>query len=224
VSLWFVSKNLLRHSFVSLSVQTVYSVLLVFIFISLFHSFIHQWLYSPLLGPGLFFSFIICFMQTVGLLGRVISPSQGQYLHAGQHKHRINTYTDIHALSGIRTHDPSVRASEACLRPRDHRHQLYKFIVTVFSVFLMSIYLWLYSPCASWPLFQFLNLYRVGITPWTGDEPFARPLPTRRTTQTQNKLTDIHASSGIRTHDSNIRAGEDGLCLRPRCHCARQFS
>jgi hypothetical protein len=33
-----------------------------------------------------------------------------------------------------------------------------------------------------WPLFQFLNLYTVGRTPWTGDEPVARPLPTHRTT------------------------------------------
>jgi hypothetical protein len=31
--------------------------------------------------------------QTVGFLGRVISPSQGRYLNTGQHKHRINTYT-----------------------------------------------------------------------------------------------------------------------------------
>jgi hypothetical protein len=38
-------------------------------------------------------------------------------------KHRINARnTDIHALSGIRTHDPSVRASRdsSCLRPRGH--------------------------------------------------------------------------------------------------------
>jgi hypothetical protein len=28
--------------------------------------------------------------QSLGLLGRVISPSQGRYLHIGQHKHRIN--------------------------------------------------------------------------------------------------------------------------------------
>jgi hypothetical protein len=42
--------------------------------------FVHQWLYSSLLGPGLFFSFVIFFIQTVGLLGRVISPSQGRYL------------------------------------------------------------------------------------------------------------------------------------------------
>jgi hypothetical protein len=81
--------------------------------------FIHQWLYSPLLGPGLFFSYVIFFTQTVGLLGRVISPSQGLYLHTGQHKHRTN----IHALSRIRNHDPSFRASVAssCLTPRGHR-------------------------------------------------------------------------------------------------------
>jgi hypothetical protein len=33
-----------------------------------------------------------------------------------------NAHTDIHALIGIRTHDPSVRASKdsSCLRPRGH--------------------------------------------------------------------------------------------------------
>jgi hypothetical protein len=37
-----------------------------------------------------------------------------------------NTNTDIHALSGIRTHDPRVQASEdtSCLRPRDHYDRL----------------------------------------------------------------------------------------------------
>jgi hypothetical protein len=65
-----------------------------------FHS-IHQWLYGPLLGPGLFFSFVILFMQTARLLGREISPSQRPL---PTHK--------IHGLSWIRTHDPSVRASE----------------------------------------------------------------------------------------------------------------
>jgi hypothetical protein len=53
-----------------------------------------------------------------------------------------------------------------------------------------SIYLWLYCPFVGpWPLFQFLNLYIVGRTPCTGDQPVARPLPTYRTTQTQNKST-----------------------------------
>jgi hypothetical protein len=53
----------------------------------------------------------------------------------------------------------------------------------------MTIYLWLYSPCEPWPLFQFLNLYTVGTTPWTGDQHVTRPLPTLRTTQTRNKRT-----------------------------------
>jgi hypothetical protein len=37
-----------------------------------------------------------------------ISLSQGRYLHAEQHKHINNA--NIHALNGIRTHDPSVYA------------------------------------------------------------------------------------------------------------------
>jgi hypothetical protein len=41
----------------------------------------------------------------------------------------------------------------------------------------------------NWPLFQFLNLHTFGRTPRTGDQLVARPLPTHRTTQTQNKRT-----------------------------------
>jgi hypothetical protein len=37
--------------------------------------------------------------------------------------------------------------------------------------------------------FSFLILYTVGRTPWTSDQPVARPLPTHRTTKTQNKRT-----------------------------------
>jgi hypothetical protein len=51
----------------------------------------------------------------------------------------------------------------------------------------LSIYLWVYSPCGSWPPFQFLNLYTFGRTPWTGDQPVAKPLLAQRTTQTQIK-------------------------------------
>jgi hypothetical protein len=40
-----------------------------------------------------------------------------------------------------------------------------------------------------WPLLSFLNLYTVGRTPWTEDQPLARPLPAHRATQTQNKRT-----------------------------------
>jgi hypothetical protein len=75
------------------------------------------------LGPRSLLQFCNNFLQTVGLLGRVISPSQGLYLNTGQHKHRINAYADIHVLSEIRTHDPSVRASKdsTCLRPCGYR-------------------------------------------------------------------------------------------------------
>jgi hypothetical protein len=88
--------------------------------------FIHQWLYSPLLGPALFFSFIILFTQSLGLLGWVISSSQVRYLYTGQHRHTINTHTDIHAMNRIRTHDPRVQESEnsSCLRPRGHCDRL----------------------------------------------------------------------------------------------------
>jgi hypothetical protein len=57
------------------------------------------------------------------------------------------------------------------------------------SIYL-SIYLWLYSPFLDLGrFFQFLILYTFGRTPWTGDQPVPRPLPTHKTTQIQNKRT-----------------------------------
>jgi hypothetical protein len=71
-----------------------------------------------------------------------------------------------------------------------------------------------------WPLFQLLDLlYTAGRTPWTRDQPIARPLPAYSTTQTEYMHTDIHDSSGIQTHDPSIWVGEDGSCLRLRSHC-----
>jgi hypothetical protein len=66
---------------------------------------------------GRSFSFLI-YTQSLGLLGQGISPSQGRYLHKEQYKQ--NKHTDIHASSGIRTHDPSARAGEdgSCFRRR----------------------------------------------------------------------------------------------------------
>jgi hypothetical protein len=59
------------------------------------------------------------YTQSVGLLGREKSRSKGLYLHTEQHKHS-KTHTDIHASSGIRTHDSSVSAGEgsSCLTSR----------------------------------------------------------------------------------------------------------
>jgi hypothetical protein len=93
--------------------------------------------YSPLLGPDLFFSSVIFYTEREGLLGRVISPSQGRYLHTGQYKHRIN------ALSGIRIDDPRVRASEdsSCLRSRGHCDwQRYNYLMKICSWKIMLLY------------------------------------------------------------------------------------
>jgi hypothetical protein len=58
-----------------------------------------------------------------------------------------------------------------------------------------------------------------GRPPWTSDQPVARPLPKRRTTQPRNKrihTPTFHALCGIPTHDHRVRASEDSSCLRPR--------
>jgi hypothetical protein len=81
---------------------------LVLIFLSVF-SFL--WRYSPNLGLGLppwispFHFDFLDLRQSVGFLGRVIGSSQGSL---PVHKHRkTHTQTlNIHALGGIRTHDP----------------------------------------------------------------------------------------------------------------------
>jgi hypothetical protein len=95
--------------------------------------------------------------------------------------------------------------------------------LSIYLSICLTIYLWLYSSLLDLGrFFSFLILYTVGRTPWTGDHPVARPLLAHRTTQTQNKLTHIHALSGIRTHDPSFSASEDSSCLRPRGHCDRR--
>jgi hypothetical protein len=57
------------------------------------------------LGHLTYRRFLELFRHMVELLGRVISPSQGLNLHrTTQHR---KTRTNIHALRGIQTHDPS---------------------------------------------------------------------------------------------------------------------
>jgi hypothetical protein len=79
------------------------------------------------------FPFFFGSAQSIGLLGRVIGQLQGIYLSKGEHKHRINARAhahtntlNIHALSGIRIHDHSVRVSEdsSSLRQLGYRDRL----------------------------------------------------------------------------------------------------
>jgi hypothetical protein len=46
-----------------------------------------------------------------------------------------------------------------------------------------------------------------------GDQPDARPLPTRDNT-TQKRSGHIHVPNKIRTCDPNVRAAEDSTCLK----------
>jgi hypothetical protein len=89
-------------------------------------------------------------------------------------------------------------------------HSTLFYSVPIYSILVLQPSVW------PWALFQFLNLNTDGRTPWTGDQHVARPLPTHRTTQTQNTHTDIHVSSGIQTHDPSVRARKDISYLRQR--------
>jgi hypothetical protein len=84
----------------------------------------------------------------------------------------------------------------------------------------LSIYLSIaLDPLGSWPLFQFLNLYKFSRTPWTGDQPVARPPLTHRTTQIQNKRTQTSMPRMV--FEPTIPAFEQAKqdsCLRPRGH------
>jgi hypothetical protein len=64
-----------------------------------------------------------------------------------------------------------------------------------------------------------MNL-KVRRTPWTGDQPIERPLPTQNNTNTEEKRTDIHASSGIQTHESSVGLAEGNHACG---HCDRQL-
>jgi hypothetical protein len=87
----------------------------------------------------------------------------------------------------------------------------------------VSTYLWLYSPLldlghlsVSWSFTQWVGFLGRGISPSQG-----RYLYTHDNTNTEQTHTDIHDSSGVRTHDASVWAGEDSSCLRPRGHCDR---
>jgi hypothetical protein len=82
--------------------------------------------------------------------------------------------------------------------------------------YYLSIYLWLYSTLLRLAVFGFLILHTVGRTLWTEDQPFARPLPTHRITQTQTAMTLVgfeptspvfeQAKSDLLVHSQTLRS------------------
>jgi hypothetical protein len=108
--------------------------------------FFFHWLYTPL-GPWpLLLSFMII-LQTVRLLGRVISSSQGLYLPLPKHRttqtqNKHMHITNIHAFYGIRTHDPSFQASEysSFLRPLGYCDRHHRICLIESRVLLVGKY------------------------------------------------------------------------------------
>jgi hypothetical protein len=75
------------------------------------HSFIHSSMaLQPFVGPWSLFQFRNPFTQTVGLLERVISPSQGRYLHRTTQIHNKRTNTK-HPCLGV-GFEPTIPAFE----------------------------------------------------------------------------------------------------------------
>jgi hypothetical protein len=62
-------------------------------------------------GPRPLIQFRNHFSQPIGLLGRMISSSQGRDLHTGQHKHRINACTHQTSMPWV-GFEPTFQASE----------------------------------------------------------------------------------------------------------------
>jgi hypothetical protein len=63
-------------------------------------------------------------------------------------------------------------------------HNNISHTIMPFFIFLLCLYS---SFLGLRHFFSFLSLYTVGRAPWTVYQPVTRPLPTHRTTQTQNK-------------------------------------
>jgi hypothetical protein len=115
------------------------------------------------------------FSQTVGLLGRVISPSQGHYLHAGQHKQ--NKHPCLKWGSNLRSQRPSEWRQ---FIPQTGRLQWPAQKCFFFPLALQPTFgLWPTSMKLSVSL-QFTRFLTFGRTPWTGDQLVARPLPVHK--------------------------------------------
>jgi hypothetical protein len=113
--------------------------------------------------------------------------------------HRLRGHCDkpregcVHNAASTHKLTRSLWLAAFCSGPKRTIHKwdrTTKYGIKWFPICLHScIYLWLHSPfLGPWPLFQFLTAsYTVGRTPWMGDKPVARPLPTHKTTQIQSK-------------------------------------
>jgi hypothetical protein len=127
---------------------------------------------------------------------------------------------DFGLLHGFVTANFSVVGSLAPRPISNPEDQGPHFVWPCHDLYVMGVpffFEWLYSPYGPWPLFSLLiQSQSVGLLARMISSS-QKPLPKHRTAQTQTKLMytpNIHALSGIRTHDHGVRASEDSLYLR----------
>jgi hypothetical protein len=115
--------------------------------------FFFLWLYSHLwtLAASHIGGFLNYFRHVVGLLERVISPSQGLYLHRTTQHRKMQT--NIHALSRIRTHDPSNQPTKT--HASDHTATVTGCVCVCVCV---CVYIYIYIPLYHLPSFMLLSL------------------------------------------------------------------
>jgi hypothetical protein len=120
--------------------------------------------------------------------------------------------TDIHALCGIRTHNPSKRAAaDPRLRPHGHWDRPNYILITYLFLnsFFLSRDLWVPTHCrciglcCTWSHLM-THSQSVGLL-WTSDQPVAETSTWQHTTPTR----DIHAPREIRTRNPCKRAAVD---------------
>jgi hypothetical protein len=84
--------NRLRVTFYSFTIYFVTLAISLTTEIRIVERFYLSTALKPFIWPWPLFQFLDLFTQSVGPLGRRISPSQGRYLHTGQYKYRINAH------------------------------------------------------------------------------------------------------------------------------------
>jgi hypothetical protein len=123
-------RNKFLINFWNRTILCVYPVFRMCLAAYLIHSFIHSSMaLQPFVGPWPLLQFRNYFYTDGRTPWTSDQPVTRTLTTHRITQHRINAHTDIHALSVIRTHDPSVRAGEdgSCLRPGGHceRHLTY---------------------------------------------------------------------------------------------------
>jgi hypothetical protein len=115
----------------------------------------------------------------------------------------------VQVRSNIEARSRSVRPFLRCVSGMCLCRHVYISLIATY-IYKSSL-VWFYSQLLGLGHFLlFWILFTVDRTPWMGDKSFTRPLPTLRTTQTQNKHTNISFCSRIRTHD------HDPVCKREK--------